>query len=244
MVILWIIPAHAGCTLFAVADETPAPDHPRSRGVHHLHRLEHAGDLRIIPAHAGCTVLTGAGVASASDHPRSRGVHSREGTVVPRLSGSSPLTRGAHLLEVSGRPASRIIPAHAGCTVAVSWMRWLRWDHPRSRGVHADAGLEPRRHYGSSPLTRGAREVAPVAVPELGSSPLTRGARHTGRIGHAQARIIPAHAGCTTPTSGPPTRAPDHPRSRGVHVYPWLGLIRAVGSSPLTRGARGGVAYL
>ena len=59
--------------------------------------------------------------------------------------------------------------------------------------------------------------------------------------GKADRGIIPAHAGCTFRTDQLWSGDGDHPRSRGVHVVVdddnhWCG-----GSSPLTRGAQGGV---
>ena len=69
-----------------------------------------------------------------------------------------------------------------------------------------------------------------------GSSPLTRGKRLCGAVLGAKARLIPAHAGKTTPYPARPRPGRAHPRSRGENGprrYPATGRE---GSSPLTRG--------
>ncbi|EPH04416.1 hypothetical protein HMPREF1531_01131, partial [Propionibacterium sp. oral taxon 192 str. F0372] len=50
------------------------------------------------------------------DHPRLRGVHGSERYLDTANQGSSPLTRGAHLLTGSSSDEEGIIPAYAGCT--------------------------------------------------------------------------------------------------------------------------------
>ena len=71
----------------------------------------------------------------------------------------------------------RIIPAYAGSTSGVGYVRHGDPDHPRIRGEHQLALMKPGDLVGSSPHTRGAR----------------------GAAGHhpADARIIPAYAGST-----------------------------------------------
>ena len=72
--------------------------------------------MRIIPARAGSTALTLLVVARHRDHPRSRGEHVP--AALPRLlvHGSSPLARGAHLVQAGTAGAGGIIPARAGST--------------------------------------------------------------------------------------------------------------------------------
>ena len=72
----------------------------------------------------------------------------------------------------------------------------------------------------------------------LGSSPLTRGAREVFDRATQDFGLIPAHAGSThaRETLSPRTRA--HPRSRGEHRTTGTNSSARMGSSPLTRGAR------
>ena len=91
-------------------------------------------------------------------------------------------------------------------------------DHPRSRGEHVIPKATASFNHGSSPLTRGAPKGLEVAVSAPG--------------------IIPAHAGSTASTSWGWSTARDHPRSRGEHVHLSPSGSSALGSSPLTRGAR------
>ena len=55
--------------------------------------------------------------------------------------------------------------------------------------------------------------------------------------------LIPAHAGKTTPRNCPAWRARAHPRSRGENDLIRVAGYLSVGSSPLTRGKRGGVPF-
>ena len=135
--------------------------------------------------------------------------------------GSSPLTRGACLCACLNSVDKRLIPAHAGSTSVVTPALISARAHPRSRGEHPKPRAVIGTPWGSSPLTRGAHD--PVH------------ARAQGR------GLIPAHAGSTLGFLSVSTFARAHPRSRGEHalgnpLHPF-----GVGSSPLTRGARGGV---
>ena len=51
-------------------------------------------------------------------------------------------------------------------------------------------------------------------------------------------RFIPARAGNTAEGEAEPEGRAVHPRSRGEHVTPNPGQLRAIGSSPLARGTR------
>ena len=113
-----------------------------------------------------------------------------------------------------------LIPAHAGSTECWTIQAGWGWAHPRSRGEHKIPALWWRTMYGSSPLTRGA-------LPEL-----FRNLYLT--------RLIPAHAGSTGPAAPPSPKSTAHPRSRGEHDPHPRGVRVMGGSSPLTRGARGG----
>ena len=134
----------------------------------------------------------------------------------PFAPGSSPLTRGKlRRRNVRARPA-RLIPAHAGKTVALRYRRTRLPAHPRSRGENVVADTKKFSRAGSSPLTRGKHRLA-------------------DRLQDRE-RLIPAHAGKTArPQSR--SRAPAaHPRSRGENSFRRDSAGIKGGSSPLTRG--------
>ena len=172
--------------------------------------------MRLIPAHAGKTREPGHKEEPTEAHPRSRGENVPVSAGSAWRFGSSPLTRGK--LEVRGACPSRcrLIPAHAGKTAGQELNLTTAWAHPRSRG-------ENRRQC--SWVSRGA-----------GSSPLTRGKPIYGGVADYKARLIPAHAGKTSPVWAAPPPSAAHPRSRGENrrLPGRLGL--GIGSSPLTRG--------
>ena len=97
--------------------------------------------------------------------------------------GSSPLTRGKPDREMDALDAARLIPAHAGKTVAFEVSGEGARAHPRSRGENTG--------------------VVMVASALDGSSPLTRGKLGRNRDGRVISRLIPAHAGKTTNTRRP-----------------------------------------
>ena len=172
--------------------------------------------LGLIPAHAGKTFTPSLAFASARAHPRSRGENTRAGCASATSWGSSPLTRGklrsaAVLVLICG-----LIPAHAGKTAGQATGRERAWAHPRSRGENEPSRAIRSTAPGSSPLTRGKRQVRPEGQPGAG--------------------LIPAHAGKTTwgRCCTSPPRA--HPRSRGENRREVRPPPRRPGSSPLTRG--------
>ena len=135
-----------------------------------------------------------------------------------RAFGSSPLARGLQYLAPAGRRGRGIIPARAGFTRPGRGRGGRRADHPRSRGVYLEWGVNDGEEGGSSPLARGL----------LGET----------LLGLEVDGIIPARAGFTTDGDNNDRRATDHPRSRGVYCPPAGMLMTAVGSSPLARGLR------
>ena len=90
--------------------------------------------------------------------------------------------------------------------------------HPRSRGENWDA--------------RGHRAAL------IGSSPLTRGKRDLARRPAQGRRLIPAHAGKTLWWVSRPYILTAHPRSRGENDEAGKPVAADDGSSPLTRGKR------
>ena len=151
-----IIPARAGFTYARDVGGPAFGDHPRSRGVYPVKTgsgLPVAGSsplargLRrrmsrwrrrpgIIPARAGFTRGRRRGRASPWDHPRSRGVYAARKIASDVGRGSSPLARGLRDSPGLHNHDLGIIPARAGFTRRSARHRWLRSDHPRSRGVY------------------------------------------------------------------------------------------------------------
>ena len=151
---------------------------PLTRGKHghssHGHR--HHG---LIPAHAGKTRGPPYHPRRGPAHPRSRG-ENRDviGAILGGL-GSSPLTRGKRLALSKAPPIMRLIPAHAGKTIAFAACDLTAAAHPRSRGENRRNGPSFVSRGGSSPLTRGKHGVRQKLIGEDG--------------------LIPAHAGKTGP---------------------------------------------
>ena len=134
-----IIPAYAGST----QRDPPRPgkrsgSSPHTRGAR-IPLGAPAWAAGIIPAYAGSTSPPSAASPGRADHPRIRGEHRR-------------------VLGDIG-PGDRIIPAYAGSTPEPRPSAPPPPDHPRIRGEHTympEAGFPVT---GSSPHTRGAREL-------------------------------------------------------------------------------------
>ncbi len=192
-----LIPAHAGKTASSSCRPDTSTAHPRSRGENPPGHPGPQGDQgsspltrgkpllispslpvsRLIPAHAGKTLRTIANRAFMTAHPRSRGENLVGLNSGPELGGSSPLTRGKLARPHPRQPGPRLIPAHAGKTTSPRGMRPSGQAHPRSRGENPPRKPLWTSTWGSSPLTRGKRAVAPGIERDL--------------------RLIPAHAGKT-----------------------------------------------
>ena len=110
----------------------------------------------------------------------------------------------------------RIIPAHAGQTGRDRHSQRRQPDHPRACGANAIPTIPTTRTRGSSPRMRG----------KLGDP----------GGGVAGVRIIPAHAGQTSPATRPAGRAPDHPRACGANTLRRWVMPSRSGSSPRMRG--------
>ena len=232
-----LIPAHAGKT----GPPSPCPPtpraHPRSRGENVFLVLvppvaagsspltrgkpgATAAGLAgggLIPAHAGKTnPPRREGGKPQGSSPLTRGKHLVFGAPRYRAPGSSPLTRGK-LRRSHVRPrAPRLIPAHAGKTRGCASLPGLSRAHPRSRGENAVEGLLGQVGMGSSPLTRGKLVASVLGDPVSG--------------------LIPAHAGKTSIPFITRIGSGAHPRSRGENLGLLVLDVAAVGSSPLTRG--------
>ena len=88
--------------------------------------------------------------------------------------------------------------------------------HPHSRGENVRIRLSRSSGPGSSPLTRGKRNVS-------FAKPFRKG-------------LIPTHAGKTVGSVGVDSSASAHPHSRGENITYTPAGVRIRGSSPLTRG--------
>ena len=88
----------------------------------------------LIPAHAGKTLYVSGWGWGWRAHPRSRGENLLVPLLCPRVSGSSPLTRGKLAATLGMTENEGLIPAHAGKTLYVSGWGWGWRAHPRSRG--------------------------------------------------------------------------------------------------------------
>ena len=170
-----LIPAHAGKTGQRVGHAADNRAHPRSRGENIgpiVSQVSDVGsspltrgkppahaaitpDLRLIPAHAGKTTRPHTRTRSQTAHPRSRGENFPRGESVQILRGSSPLTRGKHILTDPKVVEAGLIPAHAGKTPQPGRGGFSVAAHPRSRGENAFGGAGFSFDHGSSPLTRG-----------------------------------------------------------------------------------------
>ena len=133
------------------------------------------------------------------------------------MRGSSPRMRGAPIIIFGVAVVLRIIPADAGSTDVLEWIKSIVWDHPRGCGEHMPMALRRTMVRGSSPRMRGAHSHAKRIM-------VFRG-------------IIPADAGSTR--SWPWTHWPcaDHPRGCGEHNIQVSHPSRPSGSSPRMRGA-------
>ena len=189
----------------------------------------------LIPAHAGKTKSPSTQSVKGRAHPRACGenvawcgIHAR--------AGSSPRMRGKRRHSEQRRIPRRLIPAHAGKTLACDRGRSTRRAHPRACGenelilgnVSCPVGSSPRmrgkRGYSQSALARamahpracGENLARPGHVSrKSGSSPRMRGKHHIEVDIVGSVRLIPAHAGKTSRTAEAwsPNRA--HPRACG-----------------------------
>ena len=184
-----------------------------------VHGLPGAGPQGLIPAHAGKTGFKHVFQDVGRAHPRSRGENPEYTSVLSRIGGSSPLTRGKQTGEANALKLGGLIPAHAGKTGLAAVTSAEFWAHPRSRGENIGLSAPPCWVTGSSPLTRG-KPGRRARVEDL------RG-------------LIPAHAGKTTWALLGRARRRAHPRSRGENDRPSIQRALREGSSPLTRGKHG-----
>ena len=218
--VLRLIPAHAGKTDDRRRSTPAHRAHPRSRGENRddergecvCHgsspltrgkprpRCVNSGYSGLIPAHAG---KTSRGVSEDSGHgahPRSRGENIAMHEAHLLSAGSSPLTRGKPTCTMHRARCIGLIPAHAGKTSSGGMPYAACSAHPRSRGENSHGS-------GTNTSVRG-------------SSPLTRGKRRDRTPPRRSRRLIPAHAGKTSPSHTARGPGMAHPRSRGENAEP------------------------
>ena len=149
-------------------------------------------------------------------HPRACGENTALVTVASYIGGSSPRMRGKPCRRSCGVSGSRLIPAHAGKTLARSLARTLARAHPRACGENLKGQLEAVTGGGSSPRMRGKPSVAVKRLNVCG--------------------LIPAHAGKTRrrPRTSDARRA--HPRACGENQDADNQSAATLGSSPRMRG--------
>ena len=151
-----LIPARAGNTLKKPSRLQESSAHPRSRGEHFMtlptlltdpgssplaRGTRGCGFLsstprRLIPARAGNTSCCSVALFLHSAHPRSRGEHVVAVFFPAHPGGSSPLARGTPTWVTCWVCPSRLIPARAGNTSALTSPLDSAPAHPRSRGEH------------------------------------------------------------------------------------------------------------
>ena len=137
-----LIPAHAGKTPTCPLAGRCRVAHPRSRGENTvrtsrtetfkgsspLTRGKPTSDadgrtvLGLIPAHAGKTRRDDRQRPRVGAHPRSRGENLIAPLITLTRAGSSPLTRGKPIPHHPTPSDGRLIPAHAGKTLVLSWV--------------------------------------------------------------------------------------------------------------------------
>ena len=174
--------------------------------------------MRIIPAHAGQTTRVRYGRQAASDHPRACGANPCLVNVVSDCAGSSPRMRGKLATRICRTANQRIIPAHAGQTMAEPGFLATITDHPRACGANLAGEDDMLYVEGSSPRMRGK------------PADLHRQGIHD--------RIIPAHAGQTSTSNSTSKSDKDHPRACGANCFSRGPTQHPTGSSPRMRGKR------
>ncbi len=236
LLVLRIIPAHAGQTWWSRRGSGRLPDHPRACGANdsgvtsasercgssprmrgkRQHRQVRADHERIIPAHAGQTARSLVSSGVLPDHPRACGANSVTLALSWPRPGSSPRMRGKRVQPAGIEERDRIIPAHAGQTGQSPSVAVEDADHPRACGANTYSPKIPQLSCGSSPRMRGKRRSAGRSCAGL--------------------RIIPAHAGQTFPPDTRMRWCSDHPRACGANNRHAHGHASNGGSSPRMRG--------
>ena len=190
----------------------------------HMHMDMSSIAARIIPAHAGQTAPVCNPNRPPPDHPRACGANEVIYERLSQLIGSSPRMRGKPITPVVTPKQQRIIPAHAGQTMACTPFMPKRSDHPRACGANRPGNRTTATRCGSSPRMRGKPDFLRVPLDTL--------------------RIIPAHAGQTNHPRGDAKATADHPRACGANCCVFSSRLLCSGSSPRMRGKPVGKRHL
>ena len=172
--------------------------------------------MRITPAPAGKTRSAPRTGRRIPDHPRTCGENQFVGYTFSGSIGSPPHLRGKPRSASTRSSTDRITPAPAGKTDSSHWRAHRYTDHPRTCGENLRPPAESIKAEGSPPHLRG--KLCKARLMGIGS------------------RITPAPAGKTSTIARPPAPRPDHPRTCGENVLPFLRVCFEVGSPPHLRG--------
>ena len=173
----------------------------------------------LIPACAGKTSSSPRAPSRAWAHPRVCGENFLAYFQEMRPDGSSPRVRGKPVGDAGDEVAEGLIPACAGKTPSAAKRALMSAAHPRVCGENWSTASRRSTASGSSPRVRGKRVRA---VADGGG-----------------ARLIPACAGKTPPTSGTSGPRTAHPRVCGENIGRRGVADVQRGSSPRVRGKRG-----
>ena len=172
----------------------------------------------LIPAHAGKTLTASKNQGDNTAHPRACGENLPAPHPASDAAGSSPRMRGKPPVTLFRPPVTRLIPAHAGKTISLDFLRKNSGAHPRACGEN--------------------QRTKSVAASVTGSSPRMRGKRVKSCSVIMRVRLIPAHAGKTDGARWIHHRPWAHPRACGENgALPATGMS-VEGSSPRMRGKR------
>ena len=194
-----LVPAHAGKTWGYSPTVKPEPAHPRACGenfqtlpkmsltegssprMRGKRKNDHMGGWtgRLIPAHAGKTIRPSLSSSDVRAHPRACGENAVPPKPIANEPGSSPRMRGKRHDPGVDWTSAGLIPAHAGKTISLDFLRKNSGAHPRACGENFDLATHFIDEAGSSPRMRGKRIVMFKCGKGIG--------------------LIPAHAGKTIP---------------------------------------------
>ena len=192
-----ISPAHAGNTKNNGWKGVGYKDQPRTCGEYPRRRDSEACHVGSAPHMRGIQGAGSADCRSQGDQPRTCGEYSPWSAPACVSRGSAPHMRGIPVTRPSVLGIRGISPAHAGNTVAVSFVSPGIWDQPRTCGEY------------TAPL--------PVVGGGQGSAPHMRGIPSAPSQPREGARISPAHAGNTSRSRDKSGSLADQPRTCGEY---------------------------